>query len=508
MFDERNSGWTKEYAELRKLLDPEEYATARASVNTAFYTPPEVAACMGQALEQFGFRSGNILEPSMGIGSFFGSMPISLQNSKRYGVELDRISGRIARQLYQTAKIQITGFEKTAFQADFFDVVIGNVPFGDYKVHDPTYNKYNFRIHDYFIAKALDLVRPGGMVAVITTKGTMDKSNPTVRKYLAERAELKGAVRLPSTAFKAQAGAEVTADILFFQKRERKMEVEPDWVHLGYTEDGIAVNSYFAEHPEMMLGRMEYDNGPFGADSHYTACVNRDPDFNLYAALRKAIGNIHAELTDFEHVVEREETTEEIIPADPEVKNYTFTFLNGKLYYRENSQMYLREVSGREKEQIQGLDVIRNQVRSLIRLELGGCTEAELKPELEKLNQIYDAYVETYGYLTGTENGRVFRDDADYPLLCSLECVEENGAVKKADIFYKQTIKPDVRVEHVDTATEALYISMNERGCVNMEFIWTLSAGFTEIPERGGGGHRPAAGRNCIYGGGEERAVS
>ena len=473
-FDEQNPGWAKEYAELKGLLNPEEYAAARTSVNTAFYTPPEVAACMGQALEQFGFRSGNILEPSMGIGSFFGSMPISLQNSKRYGVELDRISGRIARQLYQTAKIQITGFEKTAFQADFFDVVIGNVPFGDYKVHDPAYNKYNFRIHDYFIAKAMDLVRPGGMVAVITTKGTMDKSNPTVRKYLAERAELKGAVRLPSTAFKAQAGAEVTADILFFQKRERKMEVEPNWVHLGYTEDGIAVNSYFAEHPEMMLGRMEYDNGPFGADSHYTACVNRDPDFNLYAALRKAIGNIHAELTDFEQVMEREETTEEIIPADPEVKNYTFTFLNGKLYYRENSQMYLREVSGREKERIQGIDVIRNQVRSLIRLELGGCTAAELKPELEKLNQIYDAYVEEYGYLTGTENGRVFRDDADYPLLCSLECVEENGAVKKADIFYKQTIKPDVRVKHVDTATEALYISMNERGCVDLEFMYGL----------------------------------
>ena len=339
-FDENNAAWSKEYAELKELLSDEEYSAARATVNNAFYTSPEIATCINSALVQFGFKGGNVLEPSMGIGNFFGSMPAPMQQSKLYGVELDSISGRIAKQLYQNANISITGFENTTYPDNFFDVVVGNVPFGDYKIFDPKYNKYNFRIHDYFLAKALDQVRPGGMVAVITTKGTLDKSNPTIRKYLAERAELVGAIRLPNTAFKDNAGTEVTADILFLQKRERKIDIEPDWVHLGVTDDGIAVNSYFAEHPEMMLGTMQYDTRMFGQDSRYTVCVNNDENFNLYEALNKAISNIKAQMTDFERLADNEEQAEEVIPADPDVRNYTYTFFDQDLY-RQNYTLWL-----------------------------------------------------------------------------------------------------------------------------------------------------------------------
>jgi len=319
-FDERNGNWEKEYAQLKELLSAEEYEAARASVNTAFYTSPEIASCMHQALLQMGFRNGNVLEPSMGIGNFFGSLPTPLRDCKLYGVELDSISGRIAQQLYQKADISITGFEKTKYPDNFFDVVVGNVPFGDYKIFDPKYNKYNFRVHDYFIAKALDQVRPGGIVAVITTKGTLDKANPTIRKYLAERAEFVGAIRLPNTAFKENAGTEVTSDILFLQKRERKIDIEPDWVHLGYTEDGIPVNAYFAEHPEMMLGHMEYDSRIYGQDSRYTVCVNDDENFNLYEALNRAVRNIEGQITDFERLEETEEVSEDV-PSSPDEVN-------------------------------------------------------------------------------------------------------------------------------------------------------------------------------------------
>ena len=377
-FDEENAGWSKEYAELKELLSDEEYSAARATVNNAFYTSPEIAMCMNSALVQFGFRGGNVLEPSMGIGNFFGSMPETMHEAKLYGVELDSISGRIAKQLYQNANISITGFENTTYPDNFFDVVVGNVPFGDYKVFDPKYNKYNFRIHDYFLAKALDQVRPGGMVAVITTKGTLDKTNPTIRKYLAERAELVGAIRLPNTAFKDNAGTEVTADILFLQKRERKIDIEPDWVHLGVTENGIAVNSYFAEHPEMMLGSMEYDTRIYGQDSRYTVCVNDDENFNMYEALNKAIGNIKAQMTDFERVADEAEQTEEVIPADPDVRNYTYTFYEGKLYYRENSEMVRKEVSQTAEERIRSLDEIRQITRELIDIQMDGCSEEEL----------------------------------------------------------------------------------------------------------------------------------
>jgi len=474
-FDENNESWSKEYAQLKEFLTDEEYSAARATVNNAFYTSPEIASCMNQALVQFGFRSGNVLEPSMGIGNFFGSMPAPMQGrNKRYGVELDSISGRIAKQLYQNANISITGFENTAYPDNFFDVVIGNVPFGDYKVYDPKYNKYNFRIHDYFLAKALDQVRPGGMVAVITTKGTLDKANPTIRKYLAERAELVGAVRLPNTAFKDNAGTEVTADILFLQKRERKIDIEPDWVHLGVTEDGVAVNSYFAEHPEMMLGHMEYDTRIYGQDSRYTVCVNDDENFNMYEALNKAIGNIKAQMTDFERVSGETEQTEEVIPADPDVRNYTYTFFEGKLYYRENSEMVRKEVSQTAEARILKLDEIRQITRNLIDIQMEGCSEEELADKQKLLNTKYDAFVKQYGAITSKANRIAFRDDSDYPLLCSLEDVNEDGEVKKADMFYKQTIKAKSVIDRVETAVEALNVSVNEFGYVNIPYMLSI----------------------------------
>ena len=473
-FDENNAGWSKEYAELKDLLSDEEYSAARATVNNAFYTSPEIAMCINSALVQFGFRGGNVLEPSMGIGNFFGSMPAPMQRSKLYGVELDSISGRIAKQLYQNANISITGFENTTYPDNFFDVVVGNVPFGDYKVFDPKYNKYNFRIHDYFLAKALDQVRPGGMVAVITTKGTLDKANPTIRKYLAERAELVGAVRLPNTAFKDNAGTEVTADILFLQKRERKIDIEPDWVHLGVTENGIAVNSYFAEHPEMMLGSMEYDTRIYGQDSRYTVCVNNDENFNMYEALNKAIGNIKAQMTDFERVSDEAEQTEEVIPADPDVRNYTYTFFEGKLYYRENSEMVRKEVSQTAEERIRSLDEIRQITRELIDIQMDGCSEEELSDKQRLLNVKYDAFIKQYGAITSKANRIAFRDDSDYPLLCSLEEVNEDGEVKKADMFYKQTIKAKTVIDRVETAVEALNVSVNEFGYVNLAYMLSI----------------------------------
>ena len=473
-FDENNAAWSKEYAELKELLSDEEYSAARATVNNAFYTSPEIATCINSALVQFGFKGGNVLEPSMGIGNFFGSMPAPMQQSKLYGVELDSISGRIAKQLYQNVNISITGFENTTYPDNFFDVVVGNVPFGDYKIFDPKYNKYNFRIHDYFLAKALDQVRPGGMVAVITTKGTLDKSNPTIRKYLAERAELVGAIRLPNTAFKDNAGTEVTADILFLQKRERKIDIEPDWVHLGVTDDGIAVNSYFAEHPEMMLGTMQYDTRMFGQDSRYTVCVNDDENFNLYEALNKAISNIKAQMTDFERLADNEEQAEEVIPADPDVRNYTYTFFEGKLYYRENSEMVRKEVSQTAEERIRSLDEIRQITRELIDIQMEGCSDEELADKQQLLNVKYDKFVGKYGAITSKANRTAFRDDSDYPLLCSLEEVNEDGEVKKADMFYKQTIKAKSVVDRVETAVEALNVSVNEFGYVNIPYMLSI----------------------------------
>ena len=473
-FDERNNDWQKEYAELKELLSTSEYEDARETVNTAFYTSPVITQAVYGALEKFGFRKGTILEPALGVGHFFGTLPETMQDSRLYGVEKDDISGRIAKLLYPKAQIKVRGFEETQYPDNFFDVAVGNVPFGDYKLYDAKYAKHNFRIHDYFFAKALDKVRPGGIVAFITSKGTLDKANPAVRKYLAERAELLGAVRLPNTAFRDSAGTDVTSDIIFLQKRERKIVTEPNWVHLGRTEDGIAVNSYFAEHPEMMLGTMEYDTRMFGNGSKYTSCINHDENFNLKSALETAVGRLSGRITDVVELAAEEENTEDIIEADPDVKNYTYTFVDGKLYYRENSVMYRKEVSATAEERIKGMDEIRTITRQLIFIQTEGCSSEELAAQQKLLNDRYDAYVKKYGPLTGRGSQQAFRDDADYPLLCSLEVVDEDGRVEKADMFYKQTIRAKNQVERVETAVEALNVSVNEFGTVNIPFMLSI----------------------------------
>lgn len=474
VFDENNGMWAREYKELKELLTPEEYEAARASVNNAFYTPSTVASAVTRALTQFGFAKGNILEPSMGVGNFFGCMPEELSDSKLYGVELDKITGRIAKLLYPNAKVEVKGFEETNYPDNFFDVVIGNVPFGDYKVFDPKYNKLNFKVHDYFIAKAIDQVRPGGIVAVITTKGTMDKKNPNVRKYLAERAELVGAVRLPVEVFRGNAGTEVTSDILFFQKRERKIAIEPDWVHLGVTENGIPVGSYFAEHPEMMLGKMEYEKGRFGDSSNYTICVNQEPHFNIYESVSNAISNIHAQLKDFEMISDNEEELTTDIAADPDVKNFTFTVVDDDIYYRKDSRMYLWDVGDKTKNRILGLHNIRELTRHLISIQMEGCSEEELLQAQKALNEKYDSYVKEYGVITNRANSLAFREDSDYPLLCSLEVVDEDGNVTKAEMFTKQTIKAKQSVDSVETAVEALNISINEFNGVNIPYMLSI----------------------------------
>ena len=474
-FDPDNESWKQEYAQLKELLTEAEYAAARGTVTDAFYTPPEIAGTMYQALSQFGFTKGNVLEPSMGIGNFFGSMPEAMEEKCHlYGVEKDDISGRIAKLLYPKANIRIAGFETVDFEDNFFDAAIGNVPFGDFKLYDRKHNVMEFKVHDHFIAKSIDHVRPGGIVAVITTKGTMDKQNSTVRKYLAQRAELVGAIRLPNAAFKADAGTEVTSDILFLQKREKKITAEPDWVHLGMTGDGIPVNSYFAEHPEMILGHMIRDTGRFGENSNLTVCVNDDPDFDLQEALSRAVLNIHAQITDFERTAQEGEEPEEYLPADPDVKNFTYTFVDGVLYFRKDSRMVRQEVGDKVLERIKGMDAIRNATRHLIDIQLTGCSEQELRQAQEVLNTVYDRFTKKYGYITAKGNARAFRDDGDYPLLCSLEMVDEDGVVSKADMFTKQTIKAKQEVDHVETAVEALNVSVNEFNGVNIAFMLSL----------------------------------
>lgn len=473
-FDEKNENWKKEYEELKSLLSDSEYADARESVTTAFYTSPEIIEAVYQGLAQFGFTKGTLLEPSVGVGHFFGAMPESMRGSKLYGVEKDDISGRIAKLLYPKAKIRIGGFEETAFSDNFFDVAVGNIPFGDFKLYDPKYAKHNFRIHDYFVAKALDKVRPGGIVAFVTSKFMLDKSNSKMRKYIAERAELLGAVRMPDTAFLDSAGTIATSDIIFLKKRERKIVAEPDWVHTGKTEEGITVNSYFVEHPEMMLGKMEYDKRRFGYQSDYTSCINHEEGFELGKALKAAVSRIQGEITNIEELLDEDEPVKDMIDADPDVKNYTFTFVDGKLYYRENSKMYLKEVSATVEERIRLMDEIRTVTRQIIFIQTEGCSDEELKFQQKLLNEKYDAYVKKFGHITGRGSRQAFQDDADYPLLCSLEVVDEDGNVKKADMFYKQTIRAKNQVERVETATEALNVSVAEFGGVNIPFILSI----------------------------------
>ncbi|WP_242850600.1 DEAD/DEAH box helicase family protein [Clostridium lundense] len=467
-FDINSTGWNSEYTELKALLTPEEYVSARASTPNAHYTSPTVIEGIYKALESFGVKTGNILEPSMGVGNFFSMLPDSMKDSKLYGVELDDISGRIAKQLYQKANIKIQGFEENNYPDNFFDVAIGNVPFGDYKLHDPKYDKYNFLIHDYFFAKALDKVRPGGIIAFITSKGTMDKENNSVRKYIAERAELIGAIRLPNTAFKSNANTDVTADIIFLQKRERLQVVEENWLHVAKTEDGVPINEYFLDNPEMLLGKMVFDQRMFGEGSKYTTLVNDDENFDLSEALAKAVQNLNANIVSFER---EEDTAKDFIPADPNVRNYTYTFIDNQLYYRENAVMRKIEASGKILERIKGLHAIREITREIIDIQTNGCTQEELKEKQEILNKRYDTFVKNYGYITARTNNTAFRDDNDYPLLCSLEAVDENKNVTKADMFTKQTIRSQIKITEVDTAIEALTVSLNEKGTVDLSLM-------------------------------------
>ena len=470
-FDENNSGWHNEYLELKLTLTEDEYKSARASTTNAHYTSNVIIKSIYSALDSFGFEEGNILEPSMGIGNFFANIPEKMEESKLYGVELDSISGRISKQLFQKANIEIKGFEETKFDDNFFDVVIGNVPFGDYKLYDPKYNKNNFQIHDYFFAKSLDKVRPGGIIAFITSKGTLDKANNSVRKYISERAELIGAIRLPNTAFK-NANTEVTTDIIFLQKKEKISLEEPNWIYTGLTRDNVPVNQYFIDNPEMMLGKMIFDTKMFGEDSKYTTLINTDENFDLETSLNNAIQKLHAKINA--HTKENIISNEDIIPADPSVKNFTYTFINNELYYRENSSMRKIEESQNNKERIKGLDNIRKITRELINIQYEGCTLEELKDKQQELNNEYDKFVKQYGYINSKNNKKVFRDDDDYSLISSLEVVKADNSIIKADIFSKQTIKPVKAIVTTDTANEALIVSLNETGKVNLDLIQQL----------------------------------
>ena len=436
-FDEKHS----KYQELKALLSEEEYAAARASSLTAFYTSPVIIQAMYQALEQMGFREGNILEPSCGVGNFIGMIPDSMAGSHIYGVELDSISGRIAQQLYQNSSIAVTGFEKVQMPDSFFDVAIGNVPFGDFKVLDKRYDKHHWLIHDFFFGKTLDKVRPGGIVAFITSKGTMDKENPAVRKYLAQRADLIGAIRLPNTAFKRNAGTEVTSDILFLQKRDHMTDIEPDWVHLDTDANGIRLNSYFVQHPEMILGEMVMESTRFGMDSVCRA----DENANLSELLQGAIQNLHGQITEYQ----RDELEEEdhSIPADPSVRNFSFCIVNGKVYFRENSRMSPVELSVTAENRIRGMMALRDCVRQLIDYQTEGYPDEDIQKEQARLNTLYDDYARKYGLLSSRGNSLAFGDDSSYFLLCSLEVLDEEGNFKrKADMFTKRTIRPHVAV--------------------------------------------------------------
>ena len=466
-FEERHS----KYAELKGLLTEEEYAAARESTLTAFYTPPVVIRAMYQALENMNFRNGNILEPSCGVGNFLGLLPDSMSGSKLYGVELDSVSGRIAQQLYQKSGIAVQGFEKTDLPDSFFDLAIGNVPFGQFKVPDKRYDKHNFLIHDYFFARALDKVRPGGIIAFITSKGTMDKENPAVRRYIAQRADLLGAIRLPNNTFKSAAGTEVTSDIIFLQKRDRLMDREPEWVHLGLDANGLKLNQYFLDHPDMVLGEMKEVSGPYGPE---TACLPY-ADRELSDLLSTAIQNIHAEFTelDMEELSEEEDLS---IPADPNVRNFSYTIADGTIYYRENSRMHPVEVSAAAGNRIRGLIGIRDCVRTLIEYQTEDYPDSMIQAEQAKLNERYDAFSEKYGRINSRANSSAFGSDSSFCLLTSLEILDDEGNfLRKADMFTRRTIRKKVIVTSVDTASEALALSLAEKARIDMGYMSQLT---------------------------------
>lgn len=471
-FDETKSAWAKEYAELKPLLSEEEYISARESTLNAHYTSPVIIQGIYRTLQRMGFTKGNLLEPSMGIGNFFGMLPETMRESHLYGVELDSLSGRIARLLYPKANITVDGYEKTAFPNDFFDAAVGNVPFGQYKVADKKYDKYNFLIHDYFFGKTLDQVRPGGVIAFVTSKGTMDKENPKVRKYIAQRAELLGAVRLPNTAFKANAGTEVTSDILFLQKRDRIVDIEPDWVHLSQDKNGIAMNSYFVEHPEMVVGSMEMVSGPYGMES---TCVP-DDSLPFEEQLQKSLSFVKGSYEEIELEELNEELTVEVIPAVPEVKNFSYALIDDRLYYRENSLMRPVEAAEGMLERIKGMVAIRDCTQELIRLQLEDYPDEQIHSRQKQLNDLYDSFAKDYGRIYSKTNKRAFHQDSCYCLLCSLEKQDEEGNfLGKADMFTKRTIKKAEVVTSVDTASEALAVSLAEKAAIDFKYMSELS---------------------------------
>ena len=470
-FDENNSAWATEYLELSSVLTAEEYASARESTLTAFYTPPEVITAIYKAMEQMGFKEGNLLEPSCGIGNFIGMLPDTMQDSKIYGVELDTISAGIAQQLYQKTTIAAQGFEETNLPDSFFDGVVGNVPFGDFKVSDKRYDKHKFLIHDYFFAKSLDKLRPGGVMALVTSKGTLDKETLAVRKYIAQRAELLGAIRLPNNTFKGNAGTEVVSDILILQKRDRLIDIEPDWVHLDTDESGIKMNSYFVQHPEMILGEMKMVSGRFGMEATCVPYENAD----LAAQLDEAVANIHGEITEYEAEEELEEE-DNSIPADPTVRNFSYTVVDDKIYYRENSRMTPVEVSATAENRIKGMIAIRNSVRTLIELQTEDYPDSEIKAEQERLNRLYDTFSDKYGLINSRANTSAFSQDSSFSLLSALEIIGEDGELeRKADMFSKRTIKPHTPVTSVDTASEALAVSLGEKATIDMDYMMELS---------------------------------
>ena len=473
-FDEHNAAWAEEFKELYASLSPEEYRAAMESTLTAFYTPPVVIKAMYDVLDRLGFSQGNILEPSCGTGNFFGLLPESMQNSKLHGVEIDSLTGRIAKQLYQKANIAIEGFEKTNLPDDHFDVVLGNVPFGEIRVNDSRYNAQKFLIHDYFFAKALDKVRAGGVVMFITSKGTMDKASPEVRKYIAQRAELLGAIRLPDNTFKANAGTEVTSDILILQKRDRVMDIEPDWVHLDTDENGVTMNRYFVEHPEMVLGEIKMENTRFG--TFEPVCKARK-DIPLSELLSNAVQRINGEIPELDNRVDEISDEQELsVPADPNVRNFSFTLVDGRVYFRENDRMQPASVSMTAENRIKGLIQIRDCVRKLIEYQTEDYPEEMIRTEQENLNRLYDVYTAKYGLINSRGNYLAFASDESYFLLCSLEVLDDEGNFKrKADMFTKRTIKPHREVTSVETASEALALSIGEKARVDLPYMEQLT---------------------------------
>ena len=474
VFDPDKGNWAKEYSELKGLLSEDEYAAARSSVLNAHYTSPTVIRAIYDAVEKMGFRNGNILEPSMGIGNFFGMLPDTMQDSRLYGVELDSVTGRIAQKLYPDANIKVAGFETTD-RRDFYDLAVGNVPFGQYRVNDKAYNKLGFSIHNYFFAKAIDQVRPGGIVAFVSSRYTLDSKDSSARKHIAERADLLGAIRLPNTAFKANAGTEVVSDIIFLQKRDRPIDHEPDWVQLGKTEDGFAINSYFVDHPEMVLGELTSESTQYGREE---CTVRPIKGAVLVDQLAEAIQHIEGQFTEVEVEtpdIADAENERHILPADPDVKNFSYTVVDGEVYYRENSVMTQVELSDTAKGRVTGMVELRQIVNELIDQQLNDYPDADIKATQEKLNTAYDAFSAKYGLLNDRKNGRLFEQDSSYYLLCSLENLDEQGRLKsKAAMFTKRTIRPECTVTNVDTPTEALAVSIGERGRVDLPYMAEL----------------------------------